>query len=260
MRFPSSTSTSSTTNRTSSRPTATRAAASSPCCASPTLRITCARSAWAGFSAPTKRARRRASPTAFRAQFGKELFPGDLDRLLPHVEAAMKRVPCLEHCGIKTIVNGPIAYTPDGSPLIGPACGTSQRLAQRGPQLRRHRRRRRRMAARRMDRRGRARHRHARRRPAPLRRLHRQALHGAQERGNVSQRLHGPLSRRGARGRATREDERRLREAEPDGRRLGTALRLGARQLVRAARASRARTSGASGAAITSSMSATNAG
>ena len=34
--------------------------------------------------------------------FGKELFPGDLDRLLPHVEAAMKRVPCLEHCGIKT--------------------------------------------------------------------------------------------------------------------------------------------------------------
>ena len=43
------------------------------------------------------------------ANFGKELFEGDLDRLLPHVEAAMKRVPCLEHCGIKTIVNGPIA-------------------------------------------------------------------------------------------------------------------------------------------------------
>jgi dimethylglycine dehydrogenase len=55
--------------------------------------------------------------------FGKELFPGDLDRLLPHVEAAMKRVPCLEHCGIKTIVNGPISYTPDGSPMIGPAWG-----------------------------------------------------------------------------------------------------------------------------------------
>jgi dimethylglycine dehydrogenase len=55
------------------------------------------------------------------AWFGKELFECDLDRLLPHVEAAMKRVPCLEHCGIKTIVNGPISYTPDGSPLIGPA-------------------------------------------------------------------------------------------------------------------------------------------
>jgi len=57
------------------------------------------------------------------ATFGKELFAGDLDRMLPHVEAAMKRVPCLEHCGIKTIVNGPISYTPDGGPLIGPAWG-----------------------------------------------------------------------------------------------------------------------------------------
>ncbi len=53
--------------------------------------------------------------------FGKSLFEGDLDRLLPHVEAAIKRVPALEHCGIKDIVNGPISYTPDGSPLIGPA-------------------------------------------------------------------------------------------------------------------------------------------
>lgn len=55
--------------------------------------------------------------------FGKSLFEGDLDRLLPHVEAAMRRVPALATCGIKDIVNGPIAYTPDGSPLIGPAWG-----------------------------------------------------------------------------------------------------------------------------------------
>jgi len=55
--------------------------------------------------------------------FGKSLFEGDLDRLLPHVEAAIRRVPALEHCGIKDIVNGPISYTPDGSPLIGPAWG-----------------------------------------------------------------------------------------------------------------------------------------
>jgi len=53
--------------------------------------------------------------------FGRSLFPGDLDRLLPHVEAATRRVPALENCGIKDIVNGPISYTPDGSPLIGPA-------------------------------------------------------------------------------------------------------------------------------------------
>ena len=53
--------------------------------------------------------------------FGRSLFEPDLDRLLPHVEAAVRRVPALEHCGIKDIVNGPISYTPDGSPLIGPA-------------------------------------------------------------------------------------------------------------------------------------------
>ncbi len=55
--------------------------------------------------------------------FGRSLFPGDLDRLVPHVEAATRRVPALEHCGIKDIVNGPISYTPDGSPLVGPAWG-----------------------------------------------------------------------------------------------------------------------------------------
>ena len=55
--------------------------------------------------------------------FGKNLFEGDLERLLPHVEAAQRRVPALENCGIKDIVNGPISYTPDGSPLIGPAGG-----------------------------------------------------------------------------------------------------------------------------------------
>jgi dimethylglycine dehydrogenase len=55
--------------------------------------------------------------------FARSLFPGDLDRLVPHVEAATRRVPALENCGIKDIVNGPISYSPDGSPLIGPAWG-----------------------------------------------------------------------------------------------------------------------------------------
>ena len=55
--------------------------------------------------------------------FGKSLFEGDLDRLVPHVEAATRRVPALDGCGIKDIINGPISYTPDGSPLVGPAWG-----------------------------------------------------------------------------------------------------------------------------------------
>ena len=57
------------------------------------------------------------------AWFGKSLFDGDLERLIPHVEAAQRRVPALANCGIKDIVNGPISYTPDGSALIGPAWG-----------------------------------------------------------------------------------------------------------------------------------------
>ncbi len=57
------------------------------------------------------------------AGFGQELLAGDLDRLIPHYEAAMRRVPMLEKAGIKNIVNGPICYTPDGSPIIGPAWG-----------------------------------------------------------------------------------------------------------------------------------------
>ena len=55
--------------------------------------------------------------------FGKSLFEGDIDRLLPHVEAAQRRVPALANCGIKDVVNGPISYSPDGSPMVGPAWG-----------------------------------------------------------------------------------------------------------------------------------------
>ncbi len=57
--------------------------------------------------------------------FGQELLPPDIDRLQPHIEAAIKRVPIFGEAGIKDCVNGPIAYTPDGNPLLGPAYGLS---------------------------------------------------------------------------------------------------------------------------------------
>src|SRR5258706_312820 len=41
-----------------------------------------------------------------------ELFSGDLDRLMPHIEAAIKRVPAFGEVGIKQIYNGAIPYTP----------------------------------------------------------------------------------------------------------------------------------------------------
>lgn len=52
-----------------------------------------------------------------------ELFQEDLDRLMPHIEAAINRVPAFGEVGIKKVYNGAIAYTPDGSPIIGPAWG-----------------------------------------------------------------------------------------------------------------------------------------
>ena len=52
-----------------------------------------------------------------------ELFPDALERLEPYILAAMKRVPAFGEVGIKRIYNGAIAYTPDGSPIIGPAWG-----------------------------------------------------------------------------------------------------------------------------------------
>ena len=56
-------------------------------------------------------------------EFGMELLPPDLDRVAPIVEKAMARVPAIASAGIKTVVNGPITFTPDGNPLIGPAPG-----------------------------------------------------------------------------------------------------------------------------------------
>jgi dimethylglycine dehydrogenase len=55
--------------------------------------------------------------------FGQELLPGDLDRLEVHIEAAISRVPTFGEAGIKDVINGPIPYTPDGSPIVGPAYG-----------------------------------------------------------------------------------------------------------------------------------------
>jgi dimethylglycine dehydrogenase len=52
-----------------------------------------------------------------------ELFPEDLDRLGPHIETAMARVPAFGEVGVKKVYNGAIAYTPDGSPIVGPAPG-----------------------------------------------------------------------------------------------------------------------------------------
>lgn len=63
------------------------------------------------------------SPDGVPPEFGAELMAPDLDRVEHIVEAAMARVPALATAGVKTVVNGPITFTPDANPLIGPAHG-----------------------------------------------------------------------------------------------------------------------------------------
>ena len=52
--------------------------------------------------------------------FKEELFAPETDRLMPHLEKLMTRVPAFAEVGIKTINNGPMCWTPDGLPMLGP--------------------------------------------------------------------------------------------------------------------------------------------
>ena len=58
-------------------------------------------------------------PASFRA----DLFPLDLERIETEYMAMIHRLPSSEEVGLKDDFNGPICYTPDGNPLVGPAPG-----------------------------------------------------------------------------------------------------------------------------------------
>jgi dimethylglycine dehydrogenase len=55
--------------------------------------------------------------------FVNALCPDDVERVMPVLENVFKRMPVLETVGIHAIVNGPITYTIDGAPLVGPIPG-----------------------------------------------------------------------------------------------------------------------------------------
>ena len=55
--------------------------------------------------------------------FSFQLFPDDLERLGWHINDALARVPLLQKAALTKVINGPIPYTPDGNPLIGPMPG-----------------------------------------------------------------------------------------------------------------------------------------
>ena len=58
-------------------------------------------------------------PESFRA----DLFPLDLERIEEEYMSMIHRLPSSETVGLKDDYNGPICYTPDGNPLVGPAPG-----------------------------------------------------------------------------------------------------------------------------------------
>ncbi|MEL6641193.1 MAG: FAD-dependent oxidoreductase, partial [Pseudomonadota bacterium] len=58
-------------------------------------------------------------PDTFRA----DLFPLDLERIEEEYMSMIHRIPSSETVGLKDDFNGPICYTPDGNPLVGPAPG-----------------------------------------------------------------------------------------------------------------------------------------
>jgi len=58
-------------------------------------------------------------PQSFRA----DLFPLALDRIEEEYMSMIHRLPSSEEVGLKDDYNGPICYTPDGNPLVGPAPG-----------------------------------------------------------------------------------------------------------------------------------------
>ena len=52
--------------------------------------------------------------------FKEELFAPELDRIMPHLERLIERMPAFGEAGIKVTNNGPMCWTPDGLPMLGP--------------------------------------------------------------------------------------------------------------------------------------------
>jgi glycine/D-amino acid oxidase-like deaminating enzyme len=75
-------------------------------------------------------------PESFRA----DLFPLDLERIEAEYMSMIHRLPSSETVGLKDDYNGPICYTPDGNPLVGPAPGLRNMWLAEGLQLWHHRR------------------------------------------------------------------------------------------------------------------------
>ncbi|RLB91535.1 MAG: dimethylglycine dehydrogenase [Deltaproteobacteria bacterium] len=62
-------------------------------------------------------------PDGVPLDYASQALPPVLDRIQDILMNAIDRVPAMNECGVKEEINGPITYTPDGGPLLGPAFG-----------------------------------------------------------------------------------------------------------------------------------------
>jgi dimethylglycine dehydrogenase len=81
------------------------------------------------------------SPHTTPWEFGHQLLAPDLDRISDNLSVAFDHFPVFHEVGIKTVINGPFTFAPDGNPLVGPvrgqpghwvACGVMAGLSQGG--------------------------------------------------------------------------------------------------------------------------------
>ncbi|NKB76234.1 MAG: FAD-dependent oxidoreductase [Gammaproteobacteria bacterium] len=55
--------------------------------------------------------------------FGHELLNPKLENIEDRLAIGFERIPALENAGIRSIINGPFTFGPDGNPMIGPVPG-----------------------------------------------------------------------------------------------------------------------------------------
>jgi len=81
------------------------------------------------------------APEGTPLDFGHDLLPDDLGRIERNVSQAIESVPVLATAGVKRVINGPMIFSPDLNPLIGPypglrnywcACGVMTAFSQAG--------------------------------------------------------------------------------------------------------------------------------
>ena len=63
------------------------------------------------------------SPKQTPWDFGMQLLTPDLEHLADHLERGFRHFPIFAESGIKTVINGPFVFSPDGNPCLGPVRG-----------------------------------------------------------------------------------------------------------------------------------------